>query len=361
MRNTKDLLVTTTSSIEGIKVIEYLKPISAHVVAGTDFFSDFFASFSDFFGGRSQTYQRQLSSIYTEAIDNLKRSAFEIGANCILGLRVDLDEISGKNKSMFMITAIGTAAIIEIPSKIKKTSDNLDSISVDKMIDLRKRDRYIQFANELKLELDDATWDFLTINSVDEIAVNVLDILKANIGSYEIEKGKKIFQQATSYFQTIDEDKRTNILYDYYLNGETEYFSGFIYDLIKELSIFDIEKLVTCLNVDDTKKKKRALKLAIVDKPFFTIDDIPDFLKLEDSINKNFKENGEIQVVKAKLMSKEKEIWKCQCSNSNNIDAYRCSCGLDRFGFYENEITSTNAIDIIHSNIDLIQRTLRKK
>jgi uncharacterized protein YbjQ (UPF0145 family) len=360
MRNTKDILVSTTSSIDGINVVEYIKPISAHVVAGTDFFSDFFASFSDFFGGRSQTYQKQLSSIYSEAIDNLKRNAYEIGANCILGLRVDMDEISGKNKSMFMITAIGTAVIIEIPSKTKKTIDNLNAISLDKMIDLRKRDNYINSAHEGILILNDATWDFLTINSVDEIAVNILDIIKTN-DYYDTEKRKKTFQQVTSYFLTIDEDKKINVLYEYYMNNELEYFSEFIYDLINELAIFNVEKLLEYLTLEDPKKKQRALKLVIVDKPYFTIDDIPDFLKLESSIKSNFNENGEVQIVKSKLTSKEKEIWRCKCGNSNNIDAHRCGCGLDRMGFYEGEITSKYAIDKLYANIDLIQRVLMKK
>jgi len=60
MKNPKDVLVTTTTSIDGLNVKQYIKPISAHVVAGTGFFSDFAASLSDVFGGRSQTYQRQL-------------------------------------------------------------------------------------------------------------------------------------------------------------------------------------------------------------------------------------------------------------------------------------------------------------
>lgn len=361
MRKTKDILVTTTPSIEGINIVEYLKPISAHVVAGTDFFSDFFASFSDFFGGRSQTYQRQLSSIYTEAIENLKQTAYEIGANCILGLRVDMDEISGKNKSMFMITAIGTAAIIETQTKTKKIVENFDSISVDKMMDLRKRERVINLAVEGKLILDDQTWDFLTLNCVDEIALNILSTIKTNYGYYDIDKQKKMFQQTLSYFQTIDDDKRTSILYDYFMDNESDFFSTFTYDLIKELALFDVEKLLTYLNSGDIQKMKRALKLVIVDKPYFTIDDIPDFEKLVDVLKINFKENGEILTVKAKLMSKEKDIWKCQCGNSNNIDAYRCSCGLDRYGFYDNEITSAKAIDIINGNIVLIQKILKQK
>jgi uncharacterized protein YbjQ (UPF0145 family) len=83
-------------------------------------FSDIFASFSDLFGGRSQTYQNHLTSLYNEAIENIKFAAYEIGANCIVGLSIDMDEISGKGKSMIMLTAIGTAVIIEEDNSIHK-------------------------------------------------------------------------------------------------------------------------------------------------------------------------------------------------------------------------------------------------
>jgi len=159
----------------------------------------------------------------------------------------------------------------------------------------------------------------------------------------------------------FDEYKRINIPYEYYINNDSEYFSEFIYDLITELAIFNIEKIVEYLASEDPKKKQRALKLAIVDKPYFTIDDIADFIKIENSIKNNFNENGEIQIAKSKLTSREKEIWRCKCGNSNNVDAQRCNCGLDRMGFYEGETTSDTAIDILHGNIDLIQRTLIKK
>lgn len=135
MINPKDILVTTTSSVYGLEVKQYLKPISAHIVAGTNLFSDFFASFSDVFGGRSQTYQNQLASLYNEAIERLRIAAYEIGANCIIGLHVDLDEISGKGKSMFMLTAMGTAVIIDESNKIKTkntTEEKFENVSIEK-------------------------------------------------------------------------------------------------------------------------------------------------------------------------------------------------------------------------------------
>ncbi|RZJ88067.1 MAG: heavy metal-binding domain-containing protein, partial [Chryseobacterium sp.] len=66
------------------------------MVAGTNLFSDFFDSFSDVFGGRSNTYRNQLRNLYADSVEQLKVTAFEIGANAIVGLHVDLDEVSGK-------------------------------------------------------------------------------------------------------------------------------------------------------------------------------------------------------------------------------------------------------------------------
>ncbi len=103
MASPKDVLVITASSTDGLKIKRYLKPVSAHIVAGTNLFSDFFGGLTDVFGGRSQTYQRQLTSLYNEAIERIKIAAYEIGANCIVGLNIDMDEISGKGKSMFML------------------------------------------------------------------------------------------------------------------------------------------------------------------------------------------------------------------------------------------------------------------
>src|SRR5688572_24913483 len=92
--------VTTTSSIDEWKVDSYLGVVASHVVAGTGFGSDFLASFSDFFGGRSGAYQNQLTALYSEAIGQLHRKAGQLGGNWIVGLRVDIDEVSGKGTQM---------------------------------------------------------------------------------------------------------------------------------------------------------------------------------------------------------------------------------------------------------------------
>ena len=361
MKSTREILVTTTSSVDGVNVMEYLKPLSAHIVAGTDFFSDFFASFSDIFGGRSQTYQRQLSSIYSEAIEALKRSAYEIGANCILGLKVDMDEISGKNKSMFMITAIGTAAIVDFSSTTKQQDNNLDVISADLMKDLRRKEQIIKLAQSEKLLLDDSTWNFVTNNRIDEIAKEILMDIRKDFSYYDSDKKSLIFKRLVSYFSSINEELSSKVLYNFYVNEHSENFATYLYNLIKELTIFKVDAIGIYLKDNDLKVQKRALNLAVIDKPYFSLDDIPDYIKLRDLIKSSFKENGEVVSIKSKLSSKEKEVWKCNCGKTNNVNDTSCDCGQDRMGFLYWELKTEKAIEIIDDNINLIQRTLNKK
>jgi hypothetical protein len=79
-RRSSDVLVSTTEELDGWEVTEYLDVVSAHVVAGTNFFSDVAASFSDVFGGRSGSYKRQLEDINEKATEELKEKAAQPGA-----------------------------------------------------------------------------------------------------------------------------------------------------------------------------------------------------------------------------------------------------------------------------------------
>ncbi len=102
------MITTTTDTLHGYTIEEYYEPITANVVVGSNVFSDIAAGWTDFFGGRSNTYERKLQDIYKQAIETLSERAKRVGANCIVGLRIDVDEVSGKGTQMFMITALGT-------------------------------------------------------------------------------------------------------------------------------------------------------------------------------------------------------------------------------------------------------------
>ena len=106
------MIITTTNSIEGAEITSYMRLVSANIVIGTNFLSDIFASFTDFFGGRSNTYQHRLDEVYQNAINEIEEKAARMGADAVVGLKMDFNEISGKGKAMFMVSAVGTAVKI---------------------------------------------------------------------------------------------------------------------------------------------------------------------------------------------------------------------------------------------------------
>ena len=118
----KDIIITTTNNVENHVVDNYLGVVTANLVIGTNVFSDFVASLSDFFGGMSGTYRKQMDTLYERARDQISFEAKQKGANAILGYRIDFDEISGQGKSMFMISVSGTAVKLSSkPQAVKKS------------------------------------------------------------------------------------------------------------------------------------------------------------------------------------------------------------------------------------------------
>jgi len=357
MQNLKNILVTTTENIEGLEILQYLKPISAHIVAGTGFFSDFAASFSDIFGGRSQSYQKQLSSIYNEAIEALKKAAYENGANCIVGLKVDLDEISGKGKSMFMITALGTAVIIESSKKKDvQVNKNNNTISIEKMIEQRQRFSLIKQAQNNNLILDDATWEFITENNVYEIAKEVyLKTISIYTEIVYEESKESLYQKLLNYLFTLPEEIKIKLLYRQLIENDTVFITGKFFKLIKDLRTIDHVRLESYLNGDNSEIRAKALQVITYDKEFYSQEDIKIYQRYIDLVQKNFSKY-ETVIQKKMLSSKEVEMWKCKCGEKNELQIKRCqNCGRDQYGFLAKEINPEVAIEKITETIEILK------
>ncbi|MFA5244149.1 MAG: heavy metal-binding domain-containing protein [Pedobacter sp.] len=106
------MIVTTTNEIEGKKVAKYLGIVSGEAIIGANIVKDFFAGIRDIVGGRSGSYEEGLREAKEIALREMQEQAFRIGANAILA--VDLDyETLGSNGSMLMVSASGTAVVLE--------------------------------------------------------------------------------------------------------------------------------------------------------------------------------------------------------------------------------------------------------
>ncbi|MDT0682918.1 heavy metal-binding domain-containing protein [Roseicyclus sp. F158] len=102
------MLVTTTQSVEGRPVAEYLGIVTGEAILGANIFRDLFAGVRDIVGGRSGAYEKSLREARETALAEMKEEAERLGGNAVIG--VDLDyEVVGKESGMLMVSASGTA------------------------------------------------------------------------------------------------------------------------------------------------------------------------------------------------------------------------------------------------------------
>ena len=106
------MIVTTTPSVEGKRIVDYRGIVFGEVISGVNVFKDFAAGLSNFFGGRSGTYEEELSSARVTALRELEERAFALGANAVVGVDIDY-EVLGSDNGMLMVTASGTAVVVE--------------------------------------------------------------------------------------------------------------------------------------------------------------------------------------------------------------------------------------------------------
>jgi uncharacterized protein YbjQ (UPF0145 family) len=102
------MILTTTQSIEGRTIVEYKGIIFGEVISGVNFFKDFGASIRNIIGGRSNSYEKELLSARTNALNELEERAREMGADAVIGIDIDY-EVLGEGGGMLMVTASGTA------------------------------------------------------------------------------------------------------------------------------------------------------------------------------------------------------------------------------------------------------------
>lgn len=102
------MIITTTHSIEGREISEYMGIVFGEVVTGVNFLKDFGAGLRDFFGGRSSGYENELMRAREEALEEIEERARRVGADAVVGCKMDY-EVLGQNGSMLMVTVSGTA------------------------------------------------------------------------------------------------------------------------------------------------------------------------------------------------------------------------------------------------------------
>lgn len=101
--------LTTAPSLAGYQIEETVDIVSAEYVYGMNLLAKLKIEDADFFGGRSGVSQKALRDARVACLNELRREAASLGANAVIAVDLNYGEISGKEKSMLLLVASGTA------------------------------------------------------------------------------------------------------------------------------------------------------------------------------------------------------------------------------------------------------------
>ena len=105
------MIITTTNSVEGRQIRSYLGIVFGEVISGINFVKDSTAELTNFFGGRSGSYEEELTRARETALRELEDRAARLGADAVVGIKMDY-EVLGSDNGMLMVTASGTAVTL---------------------------------------------------------------------------------------------------------------------------------------------------------------------------------------------------------------------------------------------------------
>lgn len=99
------MIVTTTPTVEGYSVAEYLGIVTGEAILGANIVRDLFAGITDILGGRSNAYEQELAKARETALREMEERAAARGATAVIGVDLDYEVIN----NMLMVSASGTA------------------------------------------------------------------------------------------------------------------------------------------------------------------------------------------------------------------------------------------------------------
>jgi uncharacterized protein YbjQ (UPF0145 family) len=346
------VLLSTTSSLEGWRVDEYLGPVSAQFVIGTGLFTDYFASWTDLFGAHSRSYQEKLDRINTEALEMIAEKAHRMRANVVLGLRVDHDEISGSGKSMLMVTASGTAARAVNSNARRPAEPSNGVLSATRYRAFRARQDIIRKAHDGSLDwFDNDVWRSVLDYQVHEVADAFLKYVDARMIVARPEDEDELAMRVADYFTSLSHEQAVPLLYR--ALGYAQPIAKRALHVLKELEGFEPDIIRTMLR-DSGALLARARSISAVecDMAYYHADDRARISALLNALSNAF---HEAELHEEKGVIHKRRVWTCANGHVVNAKDDCCSvCTADRRGFEHGFLSPEQAAEELRRKLSLL-------
>lgn len=361
MQQFAGIQVTTTDRLEGWEVARYLGPVSVHLVAGVSILSDFFASFNDVFGGRSGAYGGELARLYGEAADALARKARLMGANGIVGLRIDFDEVGpGGGGGMFMLNAIGTAVSVRRPPAPGEEELagplRVPALEMDVLV---RREMLLREVASGMVRLTPETWLFAMEHRVAEFGDAALGSM---VGQYPDETARRTVEGAASrFFAALDPEDAIPWLYLGLVrdrgDGSDPQVRAFCVRAIHELNLLDFGRVAALLAGASPVERRMALQVATANTQAYGPGEIGQLAALHQQIRAAFPARWEPAQKRGFLGTGAREVWKCPCGEHPEAGAPHCpGCLTDTYGLRPSEANRDAVLAQIEARMAVLRQ-----
>jgi uncharacterized protein YbjQ (UPF0145 family) len=323
------MIVTTTSTIPNEEIKSIISVVHNRVVLGTNLFSDISATFSDIFGGNNSAYEKRLAEITDDVIDGLTKKALKLRADALIDLKIDVDEINGKSKSMFMVTAIAvllkngnSKKIGTMTSEVIRFEDINTAILKNRIIKLVEKD-------EFKPNIDWVS-NFIINNRVIEVFESYIAYVKI--------KSDVVFQNWEEHFYEylshLENDELFEHTLKYFSKDDRSKIDSQVLKIILERLDVNYERVLNILNKDGNLEEKRlCLNMLYHTNDNYKKVDFDNIKQILDKIKVIFPNLSSLEIGSG-MFTKGSKYWKCQCGSKNDVleNQFCTKCHLDQFG-----------------------------
>lgn len=344
------MLITTTNSIENARVEKYLGVVTTNLVIGTGFFTDFTAAFSDFFGGMSGAYREQMDELYSKAYDALTRKASIMGANAILGYKIDFDEISGKGKQMFMVSVSGTAVVLinDSDTQVIYADEHVSYTRLNIELFKQKWQARNKSVTPTRAELD-----FIMEHGLIELAPSLFEYYTDFDVIYDPDnEDKPIFSIFPLLLSTLTYDEAVAFIYNDYINNFKR-----SYNLISKYKLFNGAHVLRVLQEDI----RLGIELLELEKKEYTRQDLEQMKAILNYLD-NLPDQGKIEMTKSGMFSsKMEEMYICPLGHKNARDVEFCqgelgTCELNIKGL---KPTQVQDIETFKNRVNILEKLFK--
>jgi uncharacterized protein YbjQ (UPF0145 family)/DNA-directed RNA polymerase subunit RPC12/RpoP len=352
----RETQITTTNSIDGWIITEYRGMVTSNVVAGTGVFSDIAASFSDFFGGRSNSYQRQLSSIQKDALESLRHSATQRGANWIIGVKLDFDEVSGQGKQMFMLSASGTAvhAVRDSSRTVRLEATSIvPGTAVREQLVVESLKDNIRKIESGAISISEPFMERLCERGIPESVPLCLQIINSSSFPMDVDS-KRIQYLAKQALRIAPRQTVRDAIHGLLLQNP----SDSLVNLYGSIGLLDLRWALEQIHSHVASHRRVGLHIlsSCVARTYSPVD-IPVLRALIRVIRESVPESCTQIEAKGLLTGKTIKKWRCERGHDNPIEQMRCiDCDIDRHGCPK-EYSVQKALLVIEKTLEMLNAT----